>query len=265
MFITKKEWLNELGSAEYLKLSEFADTFIHSDRSLVARRYVRKWGNSFKHATRMFEYPYVYRNMGLGKPLRILDYGSGYTFFPFLLQEEGNDVTCVDIDRLVEKCFSGYEGKCKPRFVRNTEVSLPNFDNKFDVIYSVSVLEHSSAKNYEAIFKSISENLKTSGRFVLTFDISLDNNSMISLIDLKEFIRCMNIYFDGPDIANFDVKLLEESENLSTQYIRTHFPALSPWQKLRFRDTLGLNRKFKIIKDPFRSDLVVCYLNLNKK
>lgn len=269
MFLTKKMWLDELGSETYLKLSEFASEFIKSDKSLVAKKYVRKWGNSFKHATRMYEYPYVYKTISNAingnDNLKILDYGSGYTFFPFLLQLEGHNVSCVDIDGLVERCFKGYNGKSAPEFLRNTEVSLPKFNKKFDVIYSVSVLEHSQSENYEAIFRSISENLKESGRFVLTFDISLDNLSMISLVDLPEFIRCMNIYFDGPDISEFSEIKMTADENLSTQYINIHFPSLSPWQSLRWRDKIGLNRKFKILRDPFRSNLIVCYLNLNKK
>src|SRR5688572_3845924 len=56
-------------------------------------------GDALGHFSRQWEYPYVWTNLAqLGDGARILDVGSGITFFPFMLAAAGFHVECCDAD-----------------------------------------------------------------------------------------------------------------------------------------------------------------------
>ena len=79
----------------------------------------------------------------------MLDFGSGVTFFPFRVANEGFTVTAVDCDPIVQREF-GKAMAATPcergriAFLLVSSDRIPVEDAIFDAVYSISVLEHSS-------------------------------------------------------------------------------------------------------------------------
>ena len=74
--------------------------------------------------------------------------------------------------------------------------NMSNLDyesNSFDLIYSVSVLEH--AGDYKPILKDFHRLLKVDGILVLTFDISLDGQGEITIPRLIYFLNELERFF----------------------------------------------------------------------
>ena len=137
--------------------------------------------------SRVHEYPYVFHHIKAaadsrspGTSLRIADVGSGVTFFPFALAKLGHSVTCVDNDPVCDRDLRNAIDavSCNTGEVTSTLISdnaLPFADASFDVVYSISVIEH--IPNFEETIDEIARILKPGGLFVLTFDINLDRHA----------------------------------------------------------------------------------------
>jgi SAM-dependent methyltransferase len=132
-------------------------------------------GDALSHFSRQWEYPYVWANLGPRRG-RVLDAGSGITFFPFLLAAAGLEVDCCDWDGslgLLERyqragALSGH----RPRFSDCSLADLPFPEATFDAVACVSVLEHVAGER-RAILDSIARVLRPGGRLVLTCDVDL--------------------------------------------------------------------------------------------
>src|SRR5215469_11673069 len=109
-------------------------------------------GDSLAHFSRQWEYPYVWANAG-ALTGRLLDAGSGITFFPFLLAAAGFDVHCCDGDsslRLAGKYRRAAERTgLSVQFTEASLTDLPYAAGGFDVAICVSVLEHVGAARSE--------------------------------------------------------------------------------------------------------------------
>jgi len=159
----------------YDRLKKYSSDYLHNNRgNLEGYRWIK---DAFNQWSRIYEYPYCYaaikRNVKPGG--RILDAGSGITFFPFFLDSEYS-VSCVDQDDYISK----YE---KINATQHTHVAfkqshltgIPYENASFDAIYCVSVLEHT--REYGYIINEFLRLLRPDGRLVITFDISLDGSS----------------------------------------------------------------------------------------
>jgi SAM-dependent methyltransferase len=133
--------------------------------------------------SRVWEYPYAYWHLDRwrslqngGAPRRVLDLGSGVTFFPFSVARLGLDVVCADIDpiccRDLERAARAVD--CRPGAVRPVRIQgdgLPLADGEFDAVYCLSVLEH--IPQFERTVSEVARVLKPGGWFVLTVDLDL--------------------------------------------------------------------------------------------
>ncbi len=114
--------------------------------------------------------------MGVSVRPRVLNAGSGLTFFPFLVAEHfpGIQVLCCDDDsslaepyRHVHHCVAaGVSFK-----IAGLE-TLPYPDGSQDAIYCVSVLEHTTS--YRAILNEFARILRPGGTLIVTFNDSID-------------------------------------------------------------------------------------------
>jgi len=204
----------------YKEVESSSDFFIEKTRKGL-NNYVEKWtGDPFHQWSRKVEYPFIYQeisnvvnNVGVDKSLKILDAGSGVTFFPYFIMEKYKniDVKCLDMDEsyipMFNYCNSVMNKKVKLDIssMQCTEYS----DNEFDVIYSVSVIEHTT--DYISIIKEFRRILKPDGVLILTFDISLDgrmdvpvNQSIELLGNLKnnQFVECEHTNHLNNDLIN---------------------------------------------------------------
>ncbi len=142
----------------------------------------RSFGFYSKHFARALEYPWLaekLEDLALGR--RVLDIGAGLNPLPLFLAERGATVECVDSHSLArvppvgpswnEWGFYDY-GRDHPNLrAHNVEALSFAPDAPFDVIYSVSVIEHMPRETWEATLGRCREWLGVDGRLLLTADL----------------------------------------------------------------------------------------------
>src|SRR5262245_65515705 len=138
------------------------------------------WGSDFPipgdalcHFSRQWEFPYAWAKVAR-LPGRILDAGSGMTFFPFLLAAAGFDVDCCDGDDslgLETRFAHAVEATgCAVRFASCDLTEMPYEDAAFDAATCISVLEHTGSA-WADIIAALARVLRPGGPLILTFDV----------------------------------------------------------------------------------------------
>jgi SAM-dependent methyltransferase len=108
------------------------------------------------HAARLrgqivFEYGTLVRAVDRWKGLRVLDIGTGRSTLPRWMSAQGADVTTFDLAAPVERVSGGFQERMDSlvarrhrtvRSVAGTMRQLPFADGSFDLVTSLSVLEH---------------------------------------------------------------------------------------------------------------------------
>jgi len=163
--------------------------------------------------SRQWEYPYVYHHLRrLGEertdpiPPRVIDLGSGVTFFPFALAKLGFDVVCSDIDPLCERDLN----RAIPRvehspghvsFRLSKGSRLPFEDCEVDVVYCISVLEH--IPNFECTVREMARILKPKGLLLLTVDLDLRGDLELGVKQQQRLVHTLGEYFefDCPEVT----------------------------------------------------------------
>jgi 2-polyprenyl-3-methyl-5-hydroxy-6-metoxy-1,4-benzoquinol methylase len=161
--------------------------------------------------SRIWEYPYVYywlnklNNENNKSKITIIDYGSGITFFPFLLAKEGYNIRCLDVDEryipIFNKCSSklnNIKNKINLEIIKN-KIQLS--DNSIDIVYSVSVLEH--IDNYEMTLNEISRVLKKNGILILTMDVDHTGSLEIGIEKFNKVRSYLKAHYKFEILENF--------------------------------------------------------------
>jgi 2-polyprenyl-3-methyl-5-hydroxy-6-metoxy-1,4-benzoquinol methylase len=251
----------------------FSNQFLEENKSTLAE-YSRKWVIDPLHQwSRQYEYPFVYshiknhvNNQKEGK-LRILDAGSGVTFFPYYISSlsKSIEVDCCDYDISLGRIFSEINR------VSNSSVNFFPADvrhlgfknHTYDIIYCISVLEHTI--NYATILQQFKRILRIEGLLIVTFDISLDGLDDIpqekapDLVDkLEEYFHCTE-YFESKKA----LELLNSDKMLTTRYIKQLDKNLLPWKYSR-SEALKDILKFRMPKAPFRDLTCFCIVLINR-
>ncbi|MGB5781438.1 MAG: class I SAM-dependent methyltransferase, partial [Eudoraea sp.] len=186
--------------------------------------------------SRQWEYPFVFQSIQeelqrrVGRSTDILDAGSGATFFPFLLRKEmgAGSVTCCDYDATLEPIFETVNAE------RSTDVAfrqadlraLPFDDASFDIVYCVSVLEHTD--QYEVIVREFHRVLRPGGVLIATFDIGLDGVSDIPPQDAKRLNDYIESTFARSDLTADSITVTPES--ITSVALGALQPSLLPWR-----------------------------------
>ena len=200
------------------------------------------WSQDALHQwSRQWEYPYVASSIRK-TPSRLLDAGSGFTFFPFYLAGLGHQVYAVDRDPQLKKYYASLGlnygirsegnktfGQGKLDFSIQDLYSLSFPPDTFDCIYCVSVLEHSSRR--EAVLKELARVLRPGGILIVTCDISLDGSADISLPDFFDMLELIESLFEYSSATSFQM----DADTLTTNYCRRKNPEQLPWRRSRFR------------------------------
>jgi len=225
-----------LQSELFSRMEKFSNNFI-AQNSEILTAYSRKWVLDPLHQwSRQWEYPFVFSEVGryatscTARPTKILDAGSGITFFPYFLEEtiRGAELTCCDADASLQEIYKAVnklmesDVKFLHKDIRDTGFE----SDSFDIIYCVSVLEHT--KNYDEIIKEFVRILKKGGMLIVTFDISLDECSDIPIGQVKEMMACLQNRLSPTDKGGI-LNLLDEKELFSPDVITTGF--VSSWNK----------------------------------
>lgn len=134
-------------------------------------------------AIRYLEYPWVVENITRAPaPGAVLDVGAGVSPVPLMLASRGWTVTTIDFSqttrslsqsgRMNEWGYLDYQEADRRIQSLNEDFSQADFaPGSFDVIYSVSVIEHMPAAIRRDVISAASRYLKTGGRLVLTLDL----------------------------------------------------------------------------------------------
>ena len=185
--------------------------------------------------SRQLEYPYAFWQIQQTreKGTKVLDAGSGVTFFPFYLAMNGYDVSCVDNDERLNSAFAQLNKDLPRRLNVNFRIAsltdLPNEDNTFSHVCCISVIEHIPRADLEKVLREFYRVLIPGGICILTVDVSLqvDTDAILQIDTLDNFITILHKC--GFELL-YPVEVEHETSGLlSTIYFRKHNPALLPW------------------------------------
>lgn len=209
------------------------------------QRYGKQWGlDPFKLWSRRWEYPFAAqrvinfaeRRQNSSESLRILDAGSGVTYFPYYICDNLPQaaVVCCDYNPSYRQMFdeiNAARGNPPVSFVDAALQDLPFDERTLDAICCISVLEHTD--NYEEIVNEFARVLKPGGLCVLTFDLSLDGRFTLRreiATRLLDLLRGKFVVEEGIDLQT-RLCAMDSPDVLSTDYIRATQPQLLPWSK----------------------------------
>ncbi len=173
------------GDPVHAALRAFDDQFLAANREAL-RDYEAHWVvDPLHHWSRRWEYPYVFERLAAWararSGLRILDAGSGLTFFPHYIARElpGSAVECSDRDPAMERDARRLRPPASPQVHYSTQdlARLSFADESFDCTYCISVLEHTAER--ERIADEFRRTLEPGGLLVVTVDVSLDGRAEI--------------------------------------------------------------------------------------
>lgn len=194
---------------------------------------------------------------------RILDAGSGATFLPFYLTHrfEGTTVACCDTDDTLPDMFESLNRNLGGDIEFSTADirALPYADRSFDLVYCVSVLEHTDS--YEDILNEFSR-VSNGGRLTITFDVSLDGTRDICLDDLDRMLKALAVAFEmGPDLRRNVRSQLSHPDIVTTRAVnRDLLPWKGPPLLHRLKSSLA-NRRLA----PWPPLLTVCCLSGDRR
>ena len=202
---SESDYKSILESDEFKDLERFSNHFLSVNNAYL-KEYKRKWvQDSLHHWSRQWEYPFalsrIHSILERDGRKRILDAGSGVTFFPYYIKSkyDSADVYCIDYDKTLGKIFGLINSRNKH------QVEFSSFDLRetryedayFDIVYSISVLEHTD--NYEEIMEEFYRITKPGGKVIITFDISLDGTRDISPERGTELLRALTTKFENEE------------------------------------------------------------------
>jgi SAM-dependent methyltransferase len=208
--------LSDLQTSEWRDLFNLLEreqaAFLSREREFRSPEY--KWPlDPLHNFTRVWEYPYVYANLGRWRRdlavqhlPRVVDLGSGVTFFPFAVAKLECHVTCVDIDPICEKDLNRAielvpQSPGKVDFRMSENVELPFADGEVDAVYCISVLEH--VPDFEFTIQEMSRVLGPQGLLILTIDLALGSVGEIRADRYRDLMGKLRQHFQyiAPDVT----------------------------------------------------------------
>jgi 2-polyprenyl-3-methyl-5-hydroxy-6-metoxy-1,4-benzoquinol methylase len=222
-----------------------------------------KWRGPFgwqgrNNTTRIFEYPWAYHAIARrGSGLRILEIGGGLSGLQFVLAIEGNHV--VNVDPGQEGLGWRYQSDLHGRLCRSLGAPVQLFDKKidllqappssFDVVLSVSALEHFSDGDLIALASAVKRLLEPDGIVVMTIDLFLDlkpfsgreENEWGRNLDVRQFLNMAGLRLeDGcpAELLGFpEFNHAKVLANLATYFLGEYYPTLSQCVVARLDDS----------------------------
>lgn len=208
-----------------------------------AKSYSRKWvEDPFLQWSRRWEYVYTAQRL-LGwaptqpSPIKVIDAGSGFTFFPFYLVQTnpGLDLDCYDNDPVAGAAVQavGEAIGMAPGFREEDLESLRTGDASINAVYSVSVIEHT--RNPRKVIDEICRVLRPGGLFVCTFDVSFEERSPMHWSRVAGLVsHAADIFEVSEDWKTIDLEQLVSSpEIVTTSWVAATGAAALPWKQPR--------------------------------
>lgn len=187
--IAKFANIDDFNSAEYQKnyfeLEEFSNRFLKSALKFNFFPKDYPWPlDPFHNWSRIWEYPFVWKQINNIKKtgkifLRIVDLGSGLTFFPWFLASKRYFVYALDNNpelipqkTVIEKMKTELGIKGDISYLLSDAVKISLQDNSINAVTHISLLEH--LPDYYSSMNEAKRILVKNGKLIVTFDVSLD-------------------------------------------------------------------------------------------
>jgi SAM-dependent methyltransferase len=255
------EYARLVASPRLAEMRAFSTAFQARYGDLVHRDPLDQW-------SRRWEYPFaleaVKEHVGPDavSTCRVLDAGSGFTFFPFLLSEWlPTSVTCMDTSPALETAFrrasdDGYRVEFRLGDVTSTD-EYP--ESSFDVIVCLSVLEHVPGGDRDRVLRELYRLLQPAGLLVLTFDVAVDGDYEIPLRDAEALLASLADAFPGSPVPGLGaLEDVVRGDILTSRRVAATEPWRMPWSN-RLNATLGsLRHGFRPRSFGFRNLTVWC-------
>ena len=217
-------------TALHTGMASFADGFRERHPDLVALDPFRQW-------SRGWEYPFaldaLLRELPAEGPSRVLEAGSGFTLFPYLLSRLRPDagITCVDGDPSHAASFAAAadEAVGELAFRQGFLESLPDDDGAYDAVTCISVLEH--VKEPAPVLREMRRVLRPGGLLVLTFDIAPAGDYQIPVPGAERVLDELAAIFPDADLpGRGDLRaLVREPDVFTTRDAARRDPSSMPW------------------------------------
>ena len=267
------DYLKVQNDNSFIQMESFSNNFLRTNKEIFKNYHLIK--DPLHTISRQWEYPFVYsmieeyvKNIDQDG-VNILDAGSGCTFFHYYLRHKFPNamVYCCDLDARLASFFLNINKNM------NTDIDFKAYDlrnmdygdNFFDIVYCISVLEHTT--DYELIIKEFKRVLKPNGLLIITFDISLDNRRDIPVEVAQDLLQKLNGEFKTTNFHGKELELpqiLREQDILTTDFARKFNKKLLPW-KLGWKTAIYEIMRLKIPKKPFYSLTIFCGSWRNEK
>lgn len=210
---TKLEVFNILKTELYKNQKKYNDLFLEKYHNELID-YKNKWvANPLWQWSRIYEYPFVESKIDHfiknKKNIKILDAGSGITFLPYKLsdKQEIKNIVCVDYDGDLQKTFKSIPSN-KVNFILGSLDKLDFEDNTFDIVYCISVLEHTD--NYDKILQEFKRVIKNGGLLIITFDIGISINHKLNIVNSNRLLSLINDILPIEDVQLLIGKVLND-------------------------------------------------------
>ena len=257
-------------------MESFSNNFLKTHAKTL-KNYGRRWvTDPFHQWSRQWEYPFTYSYIqqhivSNGKfthaddEIRILDAGSGCTFFPYYLSYKYANcrLCCCDYDSSLTPTFTEINkdmqemhARARVEFNVCDLASLGYKDNYFNIIYYISVLEH--ANNSDDIIRQFKRVLEPNGLLIVTFDISLDSKSPITVGVAQDLLSMIDNTFNVTNPNCQEVLIdVQKPDILTTEFARNLNKKLLPWE-LTWKSFFMQLRGLKLPKRPFFNLTIFC-------
>jgi SAM-dependent methyltransferase len=255
-----------LDSAEFKKLKAYSNEFLLKHKTEL-EPYGSDWVRDPLHQwSRQWEYPFVAdqveqtASVAAGSPVKMLDAGSGVSFFPYFLVErhQGLELTCCDTDQSLPEVYQRLnEQRSQNVSFTVQDIRHTSFEaDTFDIVSCISVLEHT--EEYPRIIEEFARILKPGGVLVLTFDISLDGCSDIPLAEAKQLMAKLRERFAIEHQEDLEDELANR-RIVTTRYAQVIDPAWLPWRHPLLSSILAAARKRKLPSAMVKQLTFACY------
>lgn len=230
-----------------------------------ALRYCSPYAWQTNNTIRRFEYPWVFDQLeGLRRPLRVLDIGAGMAGLQFTLAQCGHEVHAVDPGMNANGKGWQLDIDFHARLARAhkapvklwpTTISGAEFhDDSFDVVLSVSAIEHFAENDLAEMTREVRRVVKPDGLIVLTVDLFLDvypftsrhSNTYGRNVDIRALLSALDAdLVDGDRQELYGFSAFDPEHiltNLSVYAIGEGYPGLSQCLTARPRNAASDSR-----------------------
>lgn len=232
-----QDYLSLLATSEFIEMRNFSRQFLLDNKEDLGR-YSRQWvKDPLSQWSRQWEYPFVFNKIKTlctkNDAIRILDAGSGVTFFPYYIKSHFplTEISCVDNDQNLERVYKqiNIHNKQKIDFFGSDIKELPYESDWFNAVYCISVLEH--VTDHAKIVEEFHRIIKPGGSLVVTFDLSLDGTRDITIEKGKVLLELFAQKFESAIDAKYDLNYQVDSPDVFTTLSANKIsPSLLPWR-----------------------------------